>query len=439
METTTMLSRFTLLALILRSQKGGAVEQGRRTRQAQRRGDRTRARFQLEGLEDRSLLSSISTITEFSVPSVGTAVTDAIAKGPDANLWFTESASSAIGMINPTTHAISSFATPTASSNPQGITAGPDGNLWFTEYSAGKVGVINLTTHAISEFSVPKVKGVVARPMAITAGADGNLWFTESWMSGRIGEINPTTHIVSQFPISQPGSASSAGYGITAGPDGNIWFTWAFLVQLNLSTHAMTFYSGQYGDNPDGLVTGPDRNLWFSDYNGTEAIGMFDPTTHAQSIFPTPNASPWGITTGPDGNLWFADQRGQIGQINPTTGAITEYPVPYANSSPQGITTGPDGNLWFTDAGTNAVGVATLSSSAPAIEQAGPGRTLQVSSSGLGSAVTNAINVTKTGNSPSPLFATAGYTAPDPLLAPLVLDSPDLWDNVRPKRRSRGA
>ena len=40
-------------------------------------------------------------------------------------------------MINPTTHAITEFAVPTASAEPYDITAGPDGNLWFTEFSAG--------------------------------------------------------------------------------------------------------------------------------------------------------------------------------------------------------------------------------------------------------------------------------------------------------------
>ena len=39
----------------------------------------------------------------------------AITAGPDGNLWFTDSADDQIGMINPTTHAISEFPLPTAS------------------------------------------------------------------------------------------------------------------------------------------------------------------------------------------------------------------------------------------------------------------------------------------------------------------------------------
>jgi streptogramin lyase len=310
--------------------------------------------------------------------------------------------------------------------------------------------MINPTTHAISEFKIPNVgkgKGTPVHPMAITAGPDGNLWFTEDpFWTRNIDEINPTTHAISQFPISQPGTTQS-GMGITAGPDGNLWFTWAgCLGKINPTTHAITYYSLHYSDNPYGIVTGPDGNLWFTDgavVNNSlqQSVGMFNPTTQAQSLFgPTTGDNgypPWGITAGPDGNLWFAVQAGQIGQISPTTGAITEYQVPYANSSPIGITTGPDGNLWFTDNGTSAIGVATLAAAAPAINTVGSGVAPQTASDGLSSAVTNPINVTKNGNSPSPLSAPAATVTPDPLLAPLVLDSPDLWDGLPLKKRPR--
>jgi virginiamycin B lyase len=105
----------------------------------------------------------------------------------------------------------------TAKSSPSGITSGPDGNLWFGELTSGKVGVINPTTHAVSEFSVPSGSSV----KGITAGPDGNLWFTE-FSAGNIGEINPTTHAVNEFSTPTP---KSQPVEITVGPDGNLWFT----------------------------------------------------------------------------------------------------------------------------------------------------------------------------------------------------------------------
>jgi streptogramin lyase len=131
-----------------------------------------------------------------------------IASGPDGNLWFTERDGNKIGMINPTTHAVTEFPIPTAGSQPIGIAAGADGNMWFTENAANKIGEINTTTHAITEFPT-HYSGL----WAITAGPDGNLWFG-------LGEINPITHVITAFS-STPGNV----IGIAAGPDGNLWFT----------------------------------------------------------------------------------------------------------------------------------------------------------------------------------------------------------------------
>ena len=66
---------------------------------------------------------------------------------------------SAIGIINPSTHAITSVAT-TADASPSAIAAGPDGNVWFTEKNleytsgggtsfGGAIGVANLDTHLV--------------------------------------------------------------------------------------------------------------------------------------------------------------------------------------------------------------------------------------------------------------------------------------------------
>src|SRR5262249_299159 len=70
------------------------------------------------------------------------------------------------------------------------------------------------------------------------------------------------------------------------------------------------------------------------------------------------------------------------------------------------------------------------------INKTGSAYTVRVSSSGLSSAVTNAINVTKSGSSSS-LPGASASTDPDPLLISLVLDSPDLWDGLGFKKRPR--
>jgi hypothetical protein len=69
------------------------------------------------------------------------------------------------------------------------------------------------------------------------------------------------------------------------------------------------------------------------------------------------------------------------------------------------------------------------------INKTGSGYMLKVTSSGLSSAVTNTINVTKTGTS-SALVAQSGSQVPVSLLAPLVLDSADFFDTLGIKKRT---
>ena len=96
---------------------------------------------------------------------------------------------------------INEFPTPSANSGPIGITAGPDGNLWFTENNGSKIAEVNPTTHAISEFPTPTGSSLGD----ITTGPDGNLWFIEIGAS-QIGVINPSTHVISEFPTPTPNS-----------------------------------------------------------------------------------------------------------------------------------------------------------------------------------------------------------------------------------------
>jgi len=354
-----MFPRFSPLASICASLHDRAVQDRQRTRRGRRPPDRRAtngARFRLEGLEERCLLSGISGYTEYPIPSGNTGTY--ITTGPDGNLWFTEGNASKVGMISPTTHAVTEFATPTASSNPREITAGPDGNIWFTEFTANKLGMINPTTHAITEFAIP----TGYQPWGITAGPDGNIWFAQvgggGGATGAIGMFNLTTHAFSSFA---PSTFNAGPWGITAGPDGNLWFTehgGSKIGEINPTTHIINEYSipATGGPIPEEIAAGSDGNLWFTvpyTYTGTGVwVGMINPSTDVISLLATTHA-PSGITSGPDGNIWFGD--GQLGRINPTSDAITQFPV----TASRGITTGPDGNLWLAS-GSNII-VATLS------------------------------------------------------------------------------
>jgi len=246
------------------------------------------------------------------------------------------------------------FPTPTANSNPPGITTGPDGALWFTEYN--NIGRIT-TAGVITEFPLSPPDG----PLGITTGPDGALWFSDQ--TGSIGRIT-TAGVITEFPLppNPPTYLNKGPRGITTGPDGAVWFTECtpthigFCVNSNIGriTTAGVITEFPIGNVSSGITTGPDGALWFTEQGSPSKIGRIT-TAGVITEFPLPSIltsdNPWGITTGPDGALWFTDSYGNyIGRIT-TAGVITAYPLPTGGSYPFGITAAPDGALWFTEQG----------------------------------------------------------------------------------------
>ncbi len=128
-----------------------------------------------EPLEDRCLPAGFGTITEYPVPTAGSAPL-AMTPGPDGNLWFTEYTGNQVARINPSTGAVAEYPVPTPACLPGGIVAGPDGNIWFTEYGAARIGRLDPATGTITEFNVPTPNSY---PADIKVGPDGALWFAE--------------------------------------------------------------------------------------------------------------------------------------------------------------------------------------------------------------------------------------------------------------------
>src|SRR5580692_11285749 len=113
-----------------------------------------------------------------------------IATGPDAAIWFSESA--AIARLDVFNN-VSTYALPRGLSGPQGLVTGPDGALWFVSSSGGEVGRLS-TWGQISGYRIPTPD---AQPANIANGPDGNLWFTE--LGGhRIGRIT-TGGLITEF------------------------------------------------------------------------------------------------------------------------------------------------------------------------------------------------------------------------------------------------
>jgi hypothetical protein len=139
------------------------------------------------------------------------------------------------------------------------------------------------------------------------------------------------------------------------------------------------------------------------------------------------------ITTQPPASVVVNAGFGLIAAVEDAYGNVV---TSASNSVTVALANNPTGaRLSGTTRVTASQGMVTFTGLS--LNKVGSGYTLRVSSNGLTSATTNPFNVVSTTTS-SALAVTTTTRAPDPLVAPLVLDSPDLWDAFRPLTRRRG-
>jgi virginiamycin B lyase len=250
-----------------------------------------RALLQVEGLEGRALLASI---TEFPIPS--------------------------------------------NSGSPNQIVAGPDGNLGFTENDPVSNAIGRITTDGqIAEFEIPTFGG---SPFGITVGPDGNLWFAENF-TDKIGRIT-TDGQITKFPI---GANRQFTEGITTGPDGSLWFAenGSHAIDKVTTSGRVTQYPLSSSMTPVNITTGPNGNLWFTD-KGTHSVGEIT-TSGSVTEFPLPSivADPTGIVSGPrNQDLWVTeDFYGKVAEISPRGSSSTNMRSRATIRAPTGSRPGP--------------------------------------------------------------------------------------------------
>jgi streptogramin lyase len=201
------------------------------------------------------------------------------------------------------------FNTPTTGSFPFGVTAGPgDSNVWFTEQATSKIGVYLGDSGSINEYTIPTPGSF---PEGIKVGPDNALWFAEE--VGNIGRLT-TAGAFSEYPL----SASSGPTDVVAGPDGAMWFAdWNAnkIGRITLDGRTVTEFSLQKGFSPNNIILGPDGNLWFTEGGGY--IGRITPTW-ALTEFPIPTSGngAFGITSA-SGLVWFTETGWKVGSITP--------------------------------------------------------------------------------------------------------------------------
>jgi streptogramin lyase len=200
---------------------------------------------------------------------------DALALGPDRNVWFIDAARDAVGRMTPGGRVREFTRGLGRRRDLLTIIRGPDRRLWVTD-QRGAIDAIS-TSGRVRRFT--RGLGRQATPTAIAVGPDGNLWFTE-FSRRRIGRITPTGRVSSWRTRELPAS-------IAAGPDRALWFTTA-ANELDNTTAGVGritvrgrvdefFVRATSTTGYKALAAGPDGKVWFLEDRGPIAVARMDP------------------------------------------------------------------------------------------------------------------------------------------------------------------
>ena len=294
------------------------------------------------------------------------------------------------------------------------------------------------TLTATATNGVATVSGVT-----LTTAASG---YTLLVSSSGLSETVTTTITVTPLVASQVGITQQPPSSVIAG--GGFGLQAAIEDQYsNVITSATNTVSVALANNPTGATLGGTLTATASNGLATfsgltlttaasgytlsvSSSGLTGATPSAITVTPAA-ASQLVITQQPPASVLVNSAFGLRVAVDDTygnvvTSASNTVKVAFANN-PTGAKLG----------GTLSVkasqGVASFSGLT--INKVGSGYTLQLSSSGLSSAVTNAINVTK--SAPSTALSATGSVAPDPVLGALVFDSSGFLDSLGIKKRAR--
>jgi streptogramin lyase len=216
--------------------------------------------------------------------------------------------------------------------------------------------------------------GIDSRDM--TVGPDGNLWATDH--TGNIIKYAITssgTATTTKYPVhlvALDAITSAGGYLVWTDDRGYPWYTSPASPSSPGGPYTGTSISG-YAHS----IVAADGNLWAAGSIGRAQQGQIEklspsPPYSVNHAYPGPTASEiTSLTVGPDGDLWFPEAGANaVGQFDPSTHAITQHPMPRGFALPPGINpftpyaiaTGPNNTIWFTartSGGQSAIGEIT--------------------------------------------------------------------------------
>lgn len=302
------------------------------------------------------------TSSEFPVPNNGQPF---ILKVGSDGIWFTDSATHAIGHLDPTTGKIDEYAIPSGAS-PFFIQIAADGSKWFTETA----GVGRLSPRGeITEWSVP-LEHADDNMEQLSLDAFGNVWFAERNFDGigaagtnKVRRLNPSTNVISTYTVPTLGGTPS---GIVANANGTVWVSEYYANALALLVPAIAPHS-------DAVVAPSTHTASSQVAPVARTVTARAPSTNTPAPpsihtaqpsvtpgwieypIPTANAEAEDMRVDRLGRVWFEEDKGLLGRLDPLVARFTEYTIPSANSGYYNIALDKRTDLlWFTEAGVFA-------------------------------------------------------------------------------------
>lgn len=277
-------------------------------------------------------ISRAGTVSLFAVAGGASGYTSSLIRGPKDVLWFvgySESANSyfiayktASGNATEVTLPLPTGLSAPSPPCPQALAKGSDEAVWFTDPCNAAIGRVDPTTYQVTaEYQTPSAK----QPESMVEGRDGDLYFIES--NTDFARADPklagASTFITEFPFDQPGRGGfpvnliSTPKGIFfayRGAGCNFSCNGIGTIDVGSAPRATLFASQPNSVRPNAIALGPDGNIWFSDSEDIlpDQIRTMTPSgTFNGAVIPNVVLSS-NLALGPDKNMWLSDSSGNI-------------------------------------------------------------------------------------------------------------------------------